>query len=85
MVRIRINYLSQNSEHLLFICARNSLPFLTVRAMRSNDLYILRSVAVFQMEIPSLVLRLILLSNGFVDVDGARTIGTAGAAFVINS
>ena len=74
--------LSLNSEHLLFFCARNLLLFLTVRAMRSNNLS--GSVAFFQTEIPSLLLRSILLSNGFVDVDGAHTTGSPGAMFMMN-
>ena len=36
------------------------------------------------MEIPSLVLRMILLSNGFVGVDGAHTTYGAGSAFMMN-
>ena len=58
------------------------LPVLTVSAMRSNDLS--GSIAVFQTEINSLVLRLILLSNGFVDVDGARITGAPRATFMMN-
>ena len=51
--------------------------------MQSNNK--LGSVAAFQTEIPYLVLRSILLLDGFVDVGGARTNGAAGAVFIMNS
>ena len=51
--------------------------------MRSNN--VLVSVAVFQTEISSLVLRLILFTNGLVDVDGVRTTGAPVATFMTNS
>ena len=50
--------------------------------MQSND--ILGSVDVIQTEIPFLVIRYILFSNGLVGVDGAHTTGAAGVAFVMN-
>ena len=68
---------------MIFICARNLSLFSTVRAMQSNNK--LGSVAAFQTEIPYLVLRSILLLDGFVDVGGARTNGAAGAVFMMNS
>ena len=83
VVGIWMNLLSQNSEHLLLICARNLLLFLIVSAKRSNDKS--EPVAVFQTWIPSLVIRSNLLSNGFVDVDGTRTTGADGVAFMMNS